>query len=309
MKKLLVLIGIVFFFIVFGVNSFTFIVNQDEIGVVKNFGKIVEIIINEDDMEDVLENLTREGKDQEIKVTTKKGLHFKIPFVQTVETFTSKNLTYRSTPEVSNTKDNKRIEISMYAQYRIVDPLIFKLTIGTRENVRAKMDNRVYPVVINSANNLNFNEFFIQETLDEMIDARKEELNADLLKDFGIYVTDIGIYRKNFPSSNMASIEQKMTMQIEKETESLLAEGDKAYEEAKARTDRERKEILAEATEESAVIKAAGDTDALGIYQESLQKDLSFYQFIQRMNIYKGLEGTTIFLDKDNSILEYMNQY
>jgi membrane protease subunit HflC len=100
-----------------------------------------------------------------------------------------------------------------------------------------------------------------------------------------------------------------MSKQIEKESEKLIAEGDSAYQKAKATTDRQRKELIASAIEKAAITKAEADAEAIKIYQQSLNKDLEFYKFIQRMNIYKNLKDTTIFLDKNNDLLEYINGY
>ena len=96
---------------------------------------------------------------------------------------------------------------------------------------------------------MTFDEFFEANKLETLIYEKLEELNKQLLNEFGIYVTDIGLNRKNFPFDNIDSIENKMSKQIEKESEKLIAEGNSAYDKAKAKTDRQRKELLAEAVE------------------------------------------------------------
>lgn len=308
MKKLIIFCAavVVIALILF---SSTYVVYEDEVAVVKTFGKIVSVVINQEDEAIVANNISKISKGSEIKVITAKGLQFKLPFAQTVDVYTSKNLTYQSQVEIINTQDDKKIEISMYAQYRIIDPLKFQLTINTLENVRAKMDNRVYPVVIQSANNLAFHEFFELDLLNELVTEKRNELNEELINDFGIYVTDIGINKKNFPASNITAIEEKMSMQIEKESQKLKAEGDSIYEQAKAKTDRQRIEVVSAAREEAANTKASADAEALTIYQNSLQKDLEFYKFIQRMNIYKSLTDTTVFLDQNNEFISQINGY
>ncbi|TCT16340.1 regulator of protease activity HflC (stomatin/prohibitin superfamily) [Natranaerovirga pectinivora] len=309
MKKTGIIIGIIFILTLIILSSSTFIVNEDEIAVIRNFGRVTAIIVNPSDKEQVIGNLKNNDRYESVKLKTEKGLHFKIPFIQSINKFTSKNLTYKSNTAIIQTRDDKKLEIAMYAQYRIIDPLVFSLTVSTLENMRQTMDNRVFPVVINSANTLIFNQFFYQNTLDNMIQSKQAELNKELERDFGIRVTDIGINRKNFPESNVAAIESKMAMQIEKERESLIAEGDKVFVEEKAKTDRIQKEIIAAALEESAKIKASADGEALKIYQESLVKDFEFYRFIERMDVYKHMNDITIFLDRDNDLLEFINGY
>lgn len=197
----------------------------------------------------------------------------------------------------------------MYAQYRIIDPAKFNQAVISVDRANSVMDKRLYPVVIQSANRLIFNDFFQNEVLEQHIDEKLDGLNTQLLKEFGIYVTDVGVNRKTFPQDNVPSIEAKMSKQIEKESEKFIAEGDSAYQKAKATTDRQRKELIATAVEVAALTKADGDAQSIQIYQESLKKDLGFYKFIQRMNIYKDIKDTTIFLDKDNDLLEFINGY
>lgn len=308
MKKSRIVLGIILVLIVGFFASGTYIISEDEVGVVKAFGKITKVIVNTKDIEKVQANLKIQDR-EDIIIIGDKGLHFKIPFVENVQKYDSKYLTYMSKKETINTKDKRSLDIQMYAQYRIVDSVRFNLSVVEERRANSVMDQRLYPVVIHSANTLNFNEFFEKDMLEKLITEKLEEVNKELISEFGIYVTDVGINRKTFPGSNISSIETKMSKQIEKESEKLIAEGDSAYQKEKAKTDRKRKEILANAIEQAAITKAKADADAVKIYQESLKKDLEFYKFIQRMDIYKNLKDTTIFLDKNNDLLEYINGY
>lgn len=302
-----IILGIVALVGIILLSSSMYIVNEDEVAIVKTFSNINAVIVEPQDAEVVEKNL-KNSKIKNVNIIKEKGLHFKIPFIQTVEKYSAKYLTYNSRQETINTKDNRRIDIQMYAQYRIVDPVQFKIAVSDISNANRRIDDTVYPVVIQAANNLSFNEFF-KNILGDMIDEKQGVLNDELVSGFGIYVSDIGINRKNFPPANLESIETKMTMQIEKESEKLRAEGDSYYVQKKANTDRQRTEIISKAVEDAAVIKAAANAEAIKIYQEALNKDLNFYKFIQTMEIYKSLKDTTIFIDKNNDIFEFINGY
>lgn len=297
--------GIIAILLFVFVNS-SFVVNEDEVAVVKRFGQITKVVVDGRDQEKLQANFDTEGY-KKVSVNFTKGLHFRVPFIEFVQKYTSKYLTYMSTPELINTKDGSRIEIQMYAQYRIVDPFTFNMTVFNKAEANKRMDELVYKTVIQSANTLKFIEFFNETTLQDLLDSKHQELNAALVKQFGLYITDIGINRKSFPESNIQTIEEKMTKQISKESDKLIAEGDAAYVEAQASTDRQKAEIVSKAVEEAAIVKAEADATAIKIYQESLNKDLEFYKFIQRMEIYKNMKGTTVFLDKDSSIFNLLN--
>lgn len=288
-------------------SSSIYIVNEDEVATIKSLGRIVAVVTEARDAEVVSENLKANGMN--IRMIPNKGLHFKIPFIQSVDKFTAKYLTYVSNQETINTKDSRRIEIQMYAQYRIMDPVTFQLALGTKAQANKQMDDLVYPLVIQSVNNLDFNEFFYQNTLQDIVTSRQKIVNEKLLQDYGLYISDIGINRKKFPLANVQSIEEKMTLQIQKESEKLTAEGDSEYVQQQAKADREKAEIVSAAVEEAAIIKAGADAEAIKVYQESLNKDLAFYEFITRMEIYKEMSGKTVFIDKNNAIFELLNGY
>ncbi|MEG0952465.1 MAG: SPFH domain-containing protein, partial [Niameybacter sp.] len=186
---------------------------------------------------------------------------------------------------------------------------VYKMKVGSLNKLNQLMDDNVYPVVIQSANKLTFDQFFDDEIMSKMMEERRQELNKTLVVQYGIEVADIGIYRKNFPQSNITSIEDKMSKEIQKESERLRAEGDAYYTKSSSETNRKEKEIIAKAVEESAIIRAEAERQALEIYQTSLTKDIDFYRFIQRMNAYKDLKDQTIFLDKDNEFLNYLDGY
>jgi membrane protease subunit HflC len=297
----------IFLVVVFVLLSSSFyIVNEDEVALVKTFGKVVSVVTNPGDKQMVEENYV--GTEwANVKVSDTKGLKFKIPIAQTVEKYTSKYLTYKSLKETVNTVDGRRVDVMMYAQYRVVDPALFNAVVASKSRANTRMDEEVYPTVINSINKLEFNEFFDQETLENLLDEKQSSLNNQMVADFGMYVTDIGISRKTFPVDNISTIEEKMTKEIEKESAQSIAQGDSIYNQKVAIVDAQKAQVIANAVEEAAIVKAEADAEAIRTYQESLAVDLDFYRFIQRMDIYKNISGQTIFLDKDNAIYSYIN--
>ncbi|MGL5675992.1 MAG: SPFH domain-containing protein [Cellulosilyticaceae bacterium] len=294
--------------VILGLQSI-YIVQPDELAIVQRFGAIVSAVVTEGNAQYVQDTLAEHDVLQDVKVIDERGLLFKLPFVDVVEKYSSKYLTYTSRKETINTSDKRKLDIQMYAQYSIENPAIYKIRVGSSSKLNQLMDDNVYPVVIQSANKLTFDQFFNDTTMSEMMEERRQELNKTLIHQYGIEIADIGIYRKNFPQSNITSIEDKMSKEIQKESEQLRAEGDAYYTQSTSETDRIGTEIIAKATEESAVIRAEAERKALEIYQQSLTKDVEFYRFIQRMNTFKVMEGQTIFFDGDNDFLKYLDGY
>ena len=59
------------------------------------------------------------------------GLQFKMPFIDKVEKHSSRLKTYISDSEVVNTLEKKQYYITTFAQWRICDPALFSLKLGT----------------------------------------------------------------------------------------------------------------------------------------------------------------------------------
>lgn len=298
---LLVLIGIL--------GKSIYMVGPGELAIVSRFGEIKGVVVKPEYAHLTSESIQSYDSLKNITVQSRRGCFFKVPFIDKVELLSSKALTYTSLQETISTLDKRKLDIQMFAQYRVANPAIYKMKIGSGAKLDQLLDDQVYPVVIQSANRLTFNEFFDQAIINSMLEQRTEELNKTLLTQYGIQIIDIGMHRKKFPSSTEDSIAEKMTKEIQKESERLIAEGDAHYTKVTSETRRVESEIIAKAKEESASIKADAEKEALMIYENSLKKDVEFYKFIQRMDSYKALKDKTIFMDKNNDFLEYINGY
>ncbi len=286
-----------------------YIVQPDQIALVERLGEFKSIVVTEGSKSLVEEGMALYDNLQHMEVIDHRGLLFKMPFVDNVSKYSSKYRTYTSRTETTNTRDKRKLDIQMYAQYSIVNPAVYKIKVGSSSRLNQLLDENVYPVVIQSANKLTFDEFFNDTIMESMMEERRAELNRTLVSQYGIEVADIGIYRKNFSQSNIASIEDKMCKEIQKESEQLRAEGDAFYTESTAQTNRLGTEIVAKAKEESAITRAEAEKEALAIYEKTLTKNVEFYRFIQRMNTYKTMTDQTIFFDADNAFLKYLDGY
>jgi len=305
MKK--IIIGVFAALLILGLFTVPYIVAEDEVALVKRWGKVQKVIVNEQDVDNVREAMKEKGYD--VSVTGRKGLNFRIPMADEVTNYSNKYLTYISLKETVNTADRKKIDIMMYSQYRIINPMLVNMRNYSKGDLNKLMDDRVYPVVIQTANTLRFDEFFDKGKTEEVLMKRTESLSKELLYDYGVEVADIAIHRRNFPTANIQSIKNKMIEEIKKDSEKLKAEGQSQYDKDVSEAERQKKEVIAKAIEDAANIKASADKEAIQIYEESLRKDIEFYRFIQRTNTYKEMKDTTVFIDKDNDFMDYLNGY
>lgn len=291
------------------VKSFVFVVREDEVAIVREFGKITKIIVDKDNMvAEEQQKLKPELKN--VKVIYDKGLFFKIPFITSVRKETSKLLTYISRSEEVNTRDKIKYEITMFAQWEITNPGLFQMTLKSINNASGFLDDQIYPVVIQRINQLNSDAFLtdkdkLYSTLDEGLD----QLNKKVAEN-GIVLKDIEIYRTLLPAANIESTYRKMIAERESIAQQMRSEGQELYQKTVAETDKEVTQIIAKSIEESEKIRGQADAEALEIYAKGFSRDPEFYEFWKTLDSYEKTidEDTVIFMDKNNKFLKYFSE-
>lgn len=302
-------VGFVFFLIicVFLLSNSIYIVREDEVATVREFGEIKRIIVSSDKYELANQQNNLDTRFQNVKIYTGKGLHFKIPFITTVDKDTSKLLTYISNPAQINTLDKIKYEINMYAQWEITHPGIFRSSLGTVNKANSKIDEVVYAVIIDRINRVTSRQFLTdKDVLREVLDVAIVDLNLNLATQ-GITLKDIDIYRTILPPSNIESTHKKMIAEREAIAQQIRSEGLELYQNTVADTDKTVAEIMAKSIEQAEIIKGDADATALEIYAQGFSKDPEFYEFWRTMNSYTKTidKDTVIYLDSDNEYLKF----
>ena len=123
-------------------SLFTFTVDETQKAAVLRFGEIVRVV-------------------------EEPGLHFKIPFVQSVTYLDDRVLNYDIQPRDIFTSDQKRIKIDNYAIWRIADPKLFIEKTGGRPGEgQGTVDEIVYS---------DLRDILGQHTVDEIVPVTRAE--------------------------------------------------------------------------------------------------------------------------------------
>ncbi|GAB6138241.1 protease modulator HflC [Halanaerobaculum tunisiense] len=242
-----------------------------------------------------------------VKSITEPGLKFKIPLLQNVKYFEEQILEYDSNPKVVYTADEKNLEVNNYAQWRIEDPLLFYQSVGTMAAAQSQLDDIVYSEVRAELG---------KYTLDEIISPERKEIMSEVTKksnqdskSLGIEVVDVRIKRADLPKANAQSVYSRMNAHRREEANRYRAEGDQQAAEIRAKVEKEKTIILAEAKKKARQLRGAGDAQALEIYAEAYNQDPEFYQFIKTLETYRKTmqDKTTLLLDPESDFLKYFN--
>ncbi|MDF2548232.1 MAG: hypothetical protein K0R93_3130 [Anaerosolibacter sp.] len=302
-KKVMAIAGLVIGAVIL-FNLCTFTVDESTTVVVKTLGNMNKIIVSKDNtVVDIQNKLKPDFKD--LVIVKDKGLFFKIPFVQSVNPYTSKLITYQSTEELVTTGDKRQYMVKFFAQYKVTHPGLFEVSMAGFSKANSTLDNLIYPVIIKKINKLPSEEFLTnKEKLYRELEESKKELNEKIAH-YGIEVDDIEIHRTLLPPANIASTYDKMIKERQAIAQQMRSEGDEEYDKVVAATDREKKDLIGAAIEESERIRGEADAEALRIYSEAFSKDPGFYEFLRTLKAYESSidEETTIYLDNNNEIL------
>lgn len=303
----IVTVVVIILVIIIGITASTFTVKEYEQAIVKRFGVIQRIIIDQDNkfIEEHPETLTVKGAELvNAKVEVGKGLFFRVPFIDTVEKYDSRLYTYVSSEEEVYTYEKNRYIITMYAQWKISNPGLFAIKLGNERNASLYLDNLIFPQINQNINNTTSKDFINNKDLwSGKMDLARENINVQILES-GIEIIDMQVHRTILPVNNIQSTYDKMVANREKKAQQLRSEGEAFYTKQVASADRTSRETIAGAILESEQIMADGEAQALEIYATAYSLDPEFYGYWRSlMALEKALdENTTLVLDTEHPL-------
>ncbi|MFC3883203.1 protease modulator HflC [Bacillus songklensis] len=253
--------------------SNVFIVKESEYKVIRQFGEVV-------------------------RIESKPGLSFKVPFIQSVTSLPKYQMVYDVQEAEINTKDKKRMLVDNYAVWKIEDPKKMISNARSVVNAETKMGEFIFSVLRAELGQLNYDEIINDEKAKRgsVNDRVTEQVNELLAKgNYGITVSDVRMKRTDLPPENEQSVYTRMISERETKAQEYLSMGDAQKNRITAQTDKEVKEMLAKANADAEVIRGQGETEAARIYNSSYSKDPQFYELYRTLKSYiKTIDDETV---------------
>lgn len=310
----IVLFALVIIAVAILANETFFVLGEAEQGVVSRFGVIKRIILN-----DRNDFHTRFAKELEGEISTQdgvqlvvgSGLQMKIPFIDRVETYSSRLYTYVSDSEVVNTAEKKQYYVKTYAQWYIADPALFSLKLGNMTRADNQLDNLIHPVIVQAINRMSAENFVSnKDALNKALSAGLDIINLDMAPR-GIEVKDIQVHRTILPTANIESTYARMQADRAKVAQQLRSEGQEAYLKAVAAADLEARVIQADAVKQAGTIRGEGDATALEIYAQAYGVDAEFFAYWRSLQaLENSLKGNaTLVLDQSHPLWKDLLAY
>jgi membrane protease subunit HflC len=276
-------IALILALVTLSLSAFT--VDQREYAIVVRFGEIVSVEKNP-------------------------GLHFKIPFFDSVKYFDRRIVTLDwEKADRINTSENKYILVDSFIKWRIIDPLQF--WVSYKLGGEAAAEKRLSQVVVDGLNQ-EINKRPIQDVIagdrSRIMENVRIKADADS-RARGIEVIDVRLKRVDYAEEISVSVYQRMSSERERVAKDLRSQGAGAAEKIRADADKQREVIIAEAFREAQRIKGEGDAKAAEIYAAAYNRNPEFYAFYRSIEAYRNSlnsKADVMVLDPSSEFFKYL---
>lgn len=239
---------------------------------------------------------------------TRPGLHWKVPFVETVDYFDNRILDLDMPSQEVIASDQKRLVVDAFARFRIVDALEFYKTVRDETIARQRLGNILESSMRSALGAATFQDV-VRDKREKLMRQIRDVVNNEA-KNFGIEVIDVRIKRTDLPEANSEAIYKRMQTERQREAAEFRAEGSAAANRIRATADREATVIKAEATKKSEQIRGEGDAERNRVFAEAYGKDPDFFGFYRSMQAYEqGLKSndTRLVISPNSQFFRYFN--
>ena len=240
----------------------------------------------------------------------KPGLHFKIPFVETVRKFDKRILDRNYPAEQFLTSEGKILRIDFFMKWQIEDvDRYYQATSGDESTAASRLGEIVKD---------GLKGVIARRTLAQVVSAERSEFIEALLKvagtnaaQLGVKLVDVRVKRIDLPDEVSESVFNRMRQDFARQAAQLRAEGEENKERLKAEADRQRTEILADAYRQAEAIRGEGDAKAADTYAKAYSRNPEFYAFYRSMQAYReslGKDNDVLVLAPDGEFFKYLKQ-
>ena len=248
-----------------------------------------------------------------IETTSTPGLHFKVPFLDSVKYFSKAATLYDIPPSEVFTSDKQNMTVDCYVLWRIEDPLLFFQTLDNTAKAEDRLNAITYTILKNTmskmaqADIINMNDGAERNIIYEGIAADvDEEANK-----YGIQVVDVKIKRFDLPASNLNAVYNRMISERQQMAEKYTADGN--YDAALIINNVEKQVniLVSNAQAEAAALEAEGEAEYMRLLAEAYDTPdkKAFYEFTLALDaLKKSLTGTekTVILDADSELAQIL---
>ena len=287
MKKRVIFTVILVLIVLLGLNCF-FTVRENQYACTVRFSKIID-------------------------TTDQAGLHFKIPFIDSVKYFSKATQFYDIPPSEVLTSDKQNMTVDCYILWSISDPKLFYQTLGSTTVAEQRLDALTYNELktvmgtLAQADIINMEDGAKRNDIYENISTDVDALAAT----YGIRVEDVKIKQFDLPESNLNAVYSRMISERNQMAEKYTADGNYDASIIRNNVDKQVDIIVSNAEAEAAKLVAEGEAEYMRLLAAAYDTDdkKEFYEFKLALEaLAASLEGSekTVILDGDSELAKIL---
>lgn len=248
-----------------------------------------------------------------IATTGDAGLHFKVPFIDSVKYFTKTTQLYDIPPSEVLTSDKQNMTVDCYILWSISDPKLFYQTLGNKSVAEQRLDALTYNELKTVMGTM------AQSDIINMEDGAKrndiyENIATDvdgLARTYGIRVEDVKIKRFDLPESNLNAVYSRMISERNQMAEKYTADGNYEASIIRNSVDRQVNILVSDAQAEAAKLQAEGEQEYMRLLAQAYDspEKKEFYEFTLALDALKASltgEEKTVVLDGNSQLAQIL---
>lgn len=290
MRKILTPILLIAILVIY---SSLVVVNEGSRGIMLRFGKV--------------------HRDAENKVVVyEPGLHFKIPFIDSMKVLDARIRTLDGAPDRFVTVEKKDLLVDSYVKWRISDfGRFFTATGGGDYTQASNLLRRKVNDRLRSEVGSRTIEDIVSGTRGELMVGARKALNTgqDSTSELGIEVVDVRVKQINLPDEVSSSIYQRMRAERDAVAREHRSQGKEKAAFIQADVDRKVTVILATANKTAQELRGNGDAAAAKLYTDAFSQEPEFYSFIRSLKAYEksfAESNNMLILKPDSDFFRFM---
>lgn len=265
---------------------------------------------------------------------TEAGLHFKLPFVQTVNRIEKQILEWDGPDSEMPTRDKLYISVDTFARWRIAEPLEYFRRLRDERSAQSRLDDILGSETRNAIAKHDLIELIrttkgreplLDEALEVMQDTAapvgvlqpirkgrktiENEIRDEArikLAEFGIDLLDVQFKRINYNPSVVEKIYERMISERQQIASLFRSEGEGEAAKILGKKEHDLSVIQSEAYETVQKVRGDADAKASEIYASAYDQSAEareLYEFVKTMETYRkviGPENTVVFSTKSD---------
>ena len=248
-----------------------------------------------------------------VDTTAEAGLHFKIPFIESIKYFSKATQLYDIPPSEVLTSDKQNMTVDCYILWQISDPLKFYQSLGSATVAEDRLNNLTYNQLqtvmgtLAQADIVNMEDGAKRNEIYEGIAATVDGAAAQ----YGIHVVDVKIKQFDLPESNLNAVYTRMISERNQMAEKYTAQGNQEATMIRNEVDRDVNIMLSNAKAQAAQLEAEGEAEYMRLLAAAYDSDdkKDFYEFTLALDaLKKSLTGEekTVILDANSELAQIL---